>query len=57
MYKRFFLGFLAGVGLMYYYLHYGDDLKFGTTRWFGGAASKYRDDKQHKAATDILGER
>ena len=54
--KRFVIGFVIGVGLMYYYLHYAELMKSDTQDWFQGAASKYRDDKQHQAARDALGE-
>ena len=54
--KRFVIGFVVGVGLMYYYLHYGDTIESTTRGWFTGAASKYRDDAQHGAARDGLGE-
>ena len=54
--KRFVLGFIVGVGLMYYYLHYNDILRSDTKSWFKGAASQYRDDRQHQAARDVLGE-
>ncbi len=54
--KRFVIGFVVGVGIMYYYLHYGEAMKLGTSGWFQGAASKYRDDQQHKAAREVLGE-
>jgi hypothetical protein len=54
--KRFLIGFVAGVGLMYYYLHYGEAVKLGTRSWFHREASKYRDDKVHHAAKDALGE-
>ena len=54
--KRFVIGFVVGVGLMYYYLHYNEVMRSGASSWFNGAASKYRDDKQHKAARDVLGE-
>ena len=54
--KRFVIGFIVGIGLMYYYLHYGDSVKADTTAWFQGAASKYRDDKAHGAAKEALGE-
>jgi hypothetical protein len=56
--KRFIVGFVVGVGLMYWYLHYGDALEANTRRWFEGAASNYRDDKQHDAAREVFdGER
>ena len=54
--KRFLIGFIAGIGIMYYYLHYGDAVKSDTRTWFRGEASKYRDDKVHRAARDVLGE-
>jgi hypothetical protein len=54
--KRFLIGFLVGLGLMYWYLHYGDAVQTETRRWFEGSASKYRGDKHHDAATEALGE-
>ena len=54
--KRFLIGFVVGVGIMYYYLHYGEAVKSDTRSWFEGAASKYRDDKAHNAAKEALGE-
>ena len=54
--KRFIIGFVIGIGLMYYYLHYGADIESHTRKWFEGAAANYRDDKQHKAAREALGE-
>jgi len=56
MIKKFVAGFIVGVGLMYYYLHYGETMKSDTKGWFSGAAAHYRDDKQHQAARDVLGE-
>jgi len=54
--KRFLIGFAAGVGLMYYYLHYAEIMESRGQRWIEGAAANYRDDKQHEAARDALGE-
>jgi len=54
--KRFVIGFAVGVGLMYYYLHYNELMRAEAKGWFKGAASQYRDDKQQKAARDVLGE-
>ncbi len=56
MFKRFMLGLLVGIGLMYWYLHYGEAVEGGTRRWFEGSAANYRDDRQHKAAREALGE-
>ncbi|MBZ5652964.1 MAG: hypothetical protein LAO18_21050 [Acidobacteriia bacterium] len=54
--KRFVIGFILGIGIMYWCLNHGDALESTTRRWFQGTASNYRDDKQHKAARDALGE-
>ena len=54
--KRFMIGFVLGVGVMYWYLNHGDALQRVTRGWFEGAAANYRDDKQHSAARDALGE-
>jgi hypothetical protein len=54
--KRFVIGFLVGMGLMYMYLHHGAAVQTEVRRWFEGSASKYRDDKVHGAARDALGE-
>jgi hypothetical protein len=54
--KRFVIGFVMGVGLMYYYLHYGELVQSGALSWFQGSASKYRGDAHHKAAEEALGE-
>lgn len=54
--KRFLIGFAAGVGLMYYYLHYAEIMESRGRGWFEGAAANYRDDKQHEAARNVLGD-
>ena len=54
--KRFVIGFIVGIGLMYYYLHYAESLESDTRGWFSGAASNYRHDGEHKAAKEALGE-
>lgn len=54
--KRFVIGFVVGIGLMYYYLHYGHTLELDARKWFEGAASNYRNDKEHRAANEALGE-
>jgi hypothetical protein len=54
--KRFVIGFIIGIGLMYWYLHYGEATRADTWSWFERSASRYRDDKQHKAAREALGE-
>jgi hypothetical protein len=54
--KRFVMGFVVGVALMYYYLHYGDEVKSTAFGWAQRNASRYRDDKAHQAAREVLGE-
>jgi hypothetical protein len=54
--KRFTIGFIVGVALMYWYLNNGEAVEQFTRGWFAGAASKYRDDKAHSLAHDALGE-
>lgn len=54
--KRFVIGFVIGVGLMYWYLNHGEAVESAARGWFRGAASNYRDDKQHRAAQEALGE-
>jgi hypothetical protein len=54
--KRFVIGFLVGIGLMYLYLHHGDAVQTEVRRWFQGSASKYRGDAEHEAAREALGE-
>ena len=54
--KRFLIGFLVGIGLMYSYLHYGDIWGTEARHWFERSASKYRGDKHHDAASEALGE-
>jgi len=54
--KRFVIGFLLGVGLMYYYLHHADEVKTLSARWFTRNAAKYRGDPHHEAAREALGD-
>lgn len=54
--KRFLIGFVLGVGLMYYYLHYGEIVQSDAKSWFKSSAARYRGDAEHKAASEALGE-
>lgn len=49
MLKRFLIGFVLGIGAMYWYIHNGEDVIARTTKWFESSASGYRDDKIHRA--------
>ncbi|MGD0948519.1 MAG: hypothetical protein ABSA52_13920 [Candidatus Binatia bacterium] len=53
--KRFVIGFLVGIGLMYLYLYKGDTVQTEVSRWLHGAASKYRGDTEHQAAGEAFG--
>jgi hypothetical protein len=54
--KRFVVGFLVGVALMYFYLHQGEAVQTGVSGWFRSSATHYRGDTEHKAAREALGE-
>lgn len=54
MFKRFMLGFLAGVGLMYWYLHNADELFESSEKWGKKTASQYRADKDKRAAEELM---
>lgn len=54
MVKRFLLGFAVGVGLMYYYLHHGDEVATNAKEWGTKAASNYRADPHKKAVDELL---
>ncbi len=54
--KRFLLGFVVGVGLMYWYLHHSETAWSQAWSWFSGNASKYRGDETHEKAKQLLGD-
>ena len=54
MFKRFMIGFVLGIYGMYYYLHYGEEIAGSAARWGQDSASKYRGDKSHSAAREVL---
>jgi len=53
MFKRFMLGFVLGVGLMYWYIHYSEEAVTNAEHWAGTSAAQYRGDA-HKQAADQL---
>lgn len=55
-FKRFFLGFLAGIGLMYWFLHHGDATWQQAWSWLQKNASTYRGDQAHEKAKEVLGD-
>ncbi len=54
--KRFFLGFLLGIGVMYWILHHGEETAGGAWSWLNKSASGYRGDAAHEKAREILGD-
>jgi hypothetical protein len=54
MVKRFMIGFVVGLGLMYYYLHHMDETVEDATQWGTKAASSYRGDKHKSLADEVL---
>ena len=54
MVKRFMIGFVAGLGLMYYYLHYYNVVAGDAKQWGTKAASSYRGDKTKSLADELL---
>lgn len=55
MFKRFMIGFVFGIGAMYWYIHYADDAMDSANRWLQRSASQYRDDKVHRAVDEATG--
>jgi hypothetical protein len=53
MVKRFTIGFLLGIGLMYWYIHDSADLFASGDRWFQKSSSNYRGDRTHEAASGL----
>lgn len=49
MFKRFMIGFVLGIGLMYWYIHNGETMITGMDAWMNGSAAKYRGDQKHQA--------
>jgi hypothetical protein len=54
--KRFFLGFLLGIGIMYWYLHHSETTLEQARSWLARGASQYRGDEVHDKARQVLGD-
>jgi hypothetical protein len=57
MVKRFVLGFLLGVGVMYWYIHHSEAFLEGASQWMENSASEYRGDREHRAVLEETGQR
>jgi hypothetical protein len=49
VFKRFVIGFVLGIGLMYWYIHNGESALARFDSWMEGSAAKYRGDSSHQA--------
>ncbi|HSD11085.1 MAG TPA: hypothetical protein VLF14_08885 [Candidatus Binatia bacterium] len=49
MFKRFVIGFILGIGLMYWYIHESGRYIGGAHSWVEESASGYRGDRDHEA--------
>ncbi len=55
MLKRFVIGFVLGVGLMYFYIHQSEGVIASASRWMEHSASGYRGDSSHRAVERATG--
>ncbi len=49
MLKRFMIGFVLGIGAMYWYIHNADSTVASADQWMKNSAAAYRDDQVHRA--------
>ena len=57
MVKRFMIGFVLGVGLVYWYIHSSGNLVGDMGGWMERSASRYRGDARHEAVEHETGQR
>ena len=55
MLKRFMIGFVIGVGSMYWYIHHAEGTFADANHWMERSASHYRNDKMHDAVDQQTG--
>jgi hypothetical protein len=55
MFKRFLIGFLVGIGAMYWWIHSSEEMMAGANRWMERSASNYRGDREHRAVEREFG--
>jgi hypothetical protein len=55
MLKRFMIGFVLGVGAMYWYIHYSQAAFSGADQWVERSASYYRGDRDHQLVEQQTG--
>lgn len=55
MFKRFMIGFVVGIGAMYWYIHNGEQVVTNADEWMQRSASQYRGDKDHDLVEQATG--
>lgn len=55
MLKRFIVGFVVGIGAMYWYINYSENALAGADQWMERSASQYRGDRDHQVADQVTG--
>lgn len=57
MLKRFLIGFVLGIVVMYWFIHSSGDVMSDASGWMERSASRYRGDRQHQAVDEQTGQR
>ena len=55
MFKRFMIGFMLGIGAMYWYINYYEQTFTDADQWMERSASHYRGDRHHQIADEVRG--
>ena len=55
MFKRFMIGFVIGIGAMYWYIHQSDQMVTDADQWMQRSASQYRGDRDHQLVDQATG--
>lgn len=55
MLKRFIIGFVIGVGAVYWYIHNYESTLSDADQWMERSASQYRGDRDHQLVEDATG--
>jgi hypothetical protein len=55
MLKRFVIGFVLGVGAMYWYIHHSGGAVSDANQWVERSASGYRGDQRHQQVDQATG--
>jgi len=55
MFKRFMIGFVVGIGAMYWYIHNSSAAVSDADQWMQRSASAYRGDRDHELVEQSTG--